>query len=157
MEVENWSADDEQLLLALLNAKARTTDVSKSVNTAALFHDMAKIMSEHCSVAITGVDVARKIQALVQEYNSFAWFVAIPGIFFLAERNMLFSSAEYMRCFGENESEEHKKFRLEGLPNFLHLREILVVKGLECVDLEWIIMNLSGADKRWMRAPVDRA
>ncbi|KAH6783862.1 hypothetical protein C2S52_008821 [Perilla frutescens var. hirtella] len=114
-------------------------------------------MSEHCSVAVTGVDVARKIQALVQEYNSFAWFVAIPGIFFLAERNVLFSSAEYMRRFGENESEEHKKFRLEGLPNFLHLREILVVKGLECVDLEWIIMNLSGADKRWMRAPVDRA
>ncbi|KAH6825859.1 hypothetical protein C2S53_018215 [Perilla frutescens var. hirtella] len=155
--MENWSPDDEQLLLALLNAKKRSTDVSKSVNVAALFRDMAKIMSEHCSIAVTGVDVDRKIQALVQEYNSFTWFVAIPGIFFLAERNVLFSSAEYMRRFGENESEEHKKFRLEGLPNFFHLREILVVKGLECVDLEWIIMNLSGADKRWMRAPVDRA
>ncbi|KAH6801206.1 hypothetical protein C2S52_001670 [Perilla frutescens var. hirtella] len=118
---------------------------------------MVKIMSEHCSIAVTGVDVARKIQALVQEYNRFAWFVAIPGIFFLAKRNVLFSSAEYMRRFGETESEEHKKFRLEGLSNFLHLREILVVKGLECVDLEWIIMNLSGADNRWMRAPVDRA
>ncbi|KAH6787687.1 hypothetical protein C2S52_007239 [Perilla frutescens var. hirtella] len=148
MEVENWSADDEQLLLALLNVKACTTDVSKSVNAAALFHDVAKIMSEHCSVAVTVVDVARKIQALVQEYNSFAWFIAILGIFFLAERNVLFSSAEYMPRFGETESEEYKKFRLEGLPNFLHLREILVVKGLECVDLEWIIMNLFGADKR---------
>ncbi|KAH6776145.1 hypothetical protein C2S52_013706 [Perilla frutescens var. hirtella] len=155
--MENWSRDDEQLLLALLNAKARTTDASKSVNAVALFRDVAKIMSEHCSIAVTGVDVAKKIQALVREYNSFIWFVAIFGIFFLAERNVLFSSAEYMQRFGDNESEEHKKFRLEGLPNFLHLREILVVKGLECVDLEWIIMDLSGADKRWMRAPVDRA
>ncbi|KAH6783886.1 hypothetical protein C2S52_008845 [Perilla frutescens var. hirtella] len=154
--MENWSPDDEQLLLALLNTKARTTDVSKSVNAAALFRDVAKIMSEHCSVAVTGVDVAKKIQALVREYNSFTWFIAIPE-FFLVERNMLFSSSEYMRRFGDNESEEHKKFRLEGLPNFLHLREILVVKGLECVDLEWIIMDLSGADKKWMRAPVDRA
>ncbi|KAH6822949.1 hypothetical protein C2S53_017825 [Perilla frutescens var. hirtella] len=155
--MENWSSDDQQLLLTLLNAKARTTDVSKSVNAATLFRDVAKIMSEHCSVAITGVDLAKKIQALVRDYNNFIWFVNIPDIFFLAERNVLFSSADYMRRFGENESEEHKKFRLEGLPNFLHLREILVVKGLECVDFEWIIMDLSGADKKWMRAPLERA
>ncbi|KAH6797512.1 hypothetical protein C2S52_022066 [Perilla frutescens var. hirtella] len=113
---------------------------------------MAKTISENCSITITSVDAAKKFQALVGEFRSFIWFINIPSVYFLAERNWLFTTAEYLTCFGENESEERKKFRIHGLPNFLHLREIFVVRGLEFVDFEWIIMDLSGVDKKWMRA-----
>ncbi|KAH6779105.1 hypothetical protein C2S52_010342 [Perilla frutescens var. hirtella] len=144
---------EENLLVALVRGMAPRTDVSKIRNVSALIADVATIMSMTCAPTVNGVMLAKKMKELFEDYSSFIWFEAKPGVYYFEANNWVITTNEYFMKIAGRESEKHVRFRLHGMPRFTILREIFEQFGMQTVDWDWICLDLGGADKKWLPNP----
>lgn len=144
---------EDDLLVALVRANADWQDLSKSKNASTVFKSVAETMTQHCHCQIDALSIAKKWKEWKEMLDHFVWFRSTPEIVYVESHNLVVASPVYQEAREGNETPLYKRFRLHGMPHYVVLRHLFYEHGMQSIDFDWIFMDLSGGDPKWMGEP----
>ncbi|KAH6780125.1 hypothetical protein C2S52_011362 [Perilla frutescens var. hirtella] len=139
------SKSDEAVFVSFLRLRIGFVDLSHALGTALTLDLLAKLMSGARYRHFRTIELVHKLKELKELFYSFEKFKMLPGITYDEDSNCVTTIDAYFSLFSDirAECEMHRDFRLNEMPEYRGIRDIIQLGGVVNTNFESLVSRFA--------------